>query len=168
MYFKDHQHEIQLSEIQYESDNIETYSIKPSPRYNIHKGVPTYITERSYQTQNVPKAANCRRLTRDGRPVPTLELTFQTSTDQLEDLKLKQSLGRLQSKKLILTSSEAIKCTTCLQVKPKKNSTQYILNCSYCAERGHIRSLCPQLKNLDLRLLCRRSWSNQLPDPTTH
>jgi hypothetical protein len=131
-------------------ERTETYALKPTPRNNIHKGVPTYITEQSYKDLCVPTAIQIRRLTKDGRPLPTLEITFSTATQQFDDLHTTTKLGKTQIRKQIATSSGAIQCHICLQLKPKKNHSYCLTTCSYCAQRGHLKPDCEHYQNRDL------------------
>jgi hypothetical protein len=168
---QNHLKDILLTEILFESDHIliphkepetlqeldwtilgsktETYALKPTPRQNLHKGIPTYITEESYKDMFIPNATQIRRLTKEGRPLPTLEITFPTARAQLEDLHTTTRLGKTQIKKQIATTSGSIQCSICLQLKPRKNHANCILTCSYCAQRGHIKLECEYYKTRD-------------------
>jgi hypothetical protein len=166
-----HSDDILLTEIQYEADHIliphtnpeilqaldwkilgldtESYVQYPIPRQNIHKGVPIYISEDSYKNEFTPQATQIRRLTKDGRPLPTIELTFPDAITQLDDLYTTTRLGKTEIRKQISTSTGSIQCSTCLILKPRKNHTNCILTCSYCAQRGHTKHDCQYYKQGD-------------------
>jgi hypothetical protein len=135
--------------------NIEASIVRPTPRCNIHKPIPPYIATEWYQQKYVPTANLVRRLTKDNKPLPTLEITFSTAQAQLQDLHTSATLGSTAIKKQISTSSGYIQCPTCLLLRPKKSHTSCLPTCSYCAQKGHQRSQCNHLKNYDLRFrLC--------------
>jgi hypothetical protein len=161
---KDYNHEILPEHIQYEANHIlityrnpeelrelewaklgqntETSVMKPHQRNNLHKGVPTYITPESYQKQHAKTATLARRLTTDGHPIPSLELTYRTALDQLDDLKTITKLGKNIITKQISTSTGHVICTNCLILRPPRQHLHCNPICSYCAQKGHTKPDC--------------------------
>jgi hypothetical protein len=113
-----------------------------------------------------------RRLQKDGRNLPTLELTFPTATAQLQDLLTDTKLGLTNIRKQISVFAAYIQCHKCLKLRPNKSHDNCIDTCAFCAQKGHTRDTCTYYKDQDLRYrlctLCGNDhMANHCPKLTT-